>query len=545
MLRLSLIAVLALVLSPAVAAQDPPPLFTDYVVLGTDALVLPDAAWGDLDADGDLDLVLIGGAGPARTPTLRILFQTGDTVAEQPNPSGGEPITVPAVQHVAARFGTPPPFGLWRGSVILLDFDGDGDLDIAASGIAADGRPKLQIVENQGATGFVMGWSQDGTSDGDIEAVDIDGDGDTDLVLTGMDAGQVPVLLVYENRSRDGAGFVARPATATGASNGSLSAADFDRDGDADLLLSGHGPSGAPIMTILRNDGGQFVPVDAGLPALFFPFATFGDADADGDPDILAIGARPGPTLFRGANVFLENRGAVFLDRSELIAGRFSEERVPGRYRGSAGLAEVDGDGLPDLFVTGSIGKLRNDPGGFFVTAGNAGWNLLARDQIIGGLSGRTYAGDHDGDGDVDILTVGESASAGPVLRMQRNTAPRPDIGVLRRNRVPRAPIAEGESVNGSEVLLTWRAGSDPETPVDGLTYEVRLVLDGAVSVQIVPALSIALGRRLMARPGNAGSALSMRVKGLAPGTYRWAVQTIDAAMAGSQFSLDRTFTVR
>lgn len=545
MRRSLLLVLVAMAAAPiAVRAQDPPPLFTDLVVVGADPLAFGDAAWGDLDGDGDLDLVLSGGAGTARTPTLRFLLRTGDISVERPDPFGGEPILVPAVQYASAVVSAPAPTPLWKSRIALLDYDGDSDLDVAVTGAPATGAPRLIVIENRGTTGFLQRWSFDGVSDGDLEAADLDGDGDTDLALAGDGADGSPVALVYENRNRSGEGFVARSHSIEGASLGSLAAADFDLDGDTDLLLTGHSATGAPVASLYRNDGADFAAIPIPMPALYFPSAEWGDIDADGDPDLVATGARLGPMLYHGVNTILENRGGSFVERADWLRGRFPEEDVPGRYRGSPAFGDIDSDGLLDLTLTGSMGKIRNEPGGYYLSAGSVGWNLIPRDRIDGGLSGRTVLGDYDNDSDLDVMAVGESSAAGFVLRIQRNTAPRPDIGISRRNRRAAAPSSLGEVVSGSEVSLSWAAGSDPDTPTPGLTYEVRLgTTEGGG--QVVAARSDASGRRLLPTPGNAGSLRSMRVRDLAPGTYWWSVQTVDAAHAGSAFASTRTFTIR
>ena len=79
-------------------------------------------------------------------------------------------------------------------------------------------------------------------------------------------------------------------------------------------------------------------------------------------------------------------------------------------------LADVDGDGDPDLFVgfNGTTNKLYRNDGGRFV-------DIAAESGVADARPTRAAAfGDWDADGDPDLL-VGFAPGAGPVLRLYRN----------------------------------------------------------------------------------------------------------------------------
>ena len=89
-----------------------------------------------------------------------------------------------------------------------------------------------------------------------------------------------------------------------------------------------------------------------------------------------------------------------------------------------------------------------------------------------------------------------------------------------------------------------WVEGSDRETPTEALSYNIRVgtFLGGN---DVVSSLSNAeTGARYIAARGNAENNLNWSIRGLAPGTYFWSVQTIDTSYIGSAFSPEGTFTV-
>ena len=168
---------------------------------------------GDVDGDGDLDIVDAGGTESGPAGYLRVYRGDG---------RGG---FTPADRRAAIAIPPAP-----RGT-LLADMDGDGDLDVAL------GHPDslVSILLNDGAAGFAPSAGSPfrvaGPAYG-LAAADLNGDGRTDLAAA--TAGSVTVLV------RSGRGFTPAPGSPYPAGPGAyrLAAGDIDEDGRPDLLAS-------------------------------------------------------------------------------------------------------------------------------------------------------------------------------------------------------------------------------------------------------------------------------------------------------------------
>jgi len=180
-----------------------------------------DAAFGDYDEDGDLDILLGGNdnSGNSKVLVYKNLIYDNNT---GPNSEGFQLMT-PLITDFP---GAPRPLA-WG------DYDNDGDLDIALPGAIYQRTP----------TGyFKKPFSIAMISDrGDIVWGDYDNDGDQDLLVTGTDnQSDLPISKVYRNKLEDGLrSFEDIAAPLLGLSNSAAAWGDYDKDGKLDILLSG------------------------------------------------------------------------------------------------------------------------------------------------------------------------------------------------------------------------------------------------------------------------------------------------------------------
>jgi hypothetical protein len=158
--------------------------------------------------------------------------------------------------------------------VVLADFDGDADLDLAFQQTPAS----LRVFLNSGIGGFWAIPTGPSTSSPiyTARAADVDADGDTDLVAT---EGYFPALF----RNHGAGGLLRVPNAFPFLAMADLEFVDIDEDGDLDIVCGGN------FTSLLTNDGtGQFQDASSLMGINSLPQPQLLDFNDDGDTDVCA-----------------------------------------------------------------------------------------------------------------------------------------------------------------------------------------------------------------------------------------------------------------
>lgn len=350
--------------------------------IGSDA----QPAFIDIDDDGDFDLFvgigesLLGGPEPGITMAFR---NTGTA-------------SVPAFTLDNTLVTGIPDIGL-NSYPTFVDLDNDEDYDLVF------GRDLQTLVyyRNTGTKQSPV-WTQNTTTFSGVETstywknptfTDLDYDGDFDLVY-GTDGG---VLYVYRNT-----GTATTPSfqyypdyfkiIKLSGNSATVSLADFDGDGDNDLLSG----MWTGKFIYFRNDGTPTKPIFNQVTTSFsnltvnsYSSPVFVDMDKDGDYDIVS-GALNGQVF-----LFVNNNGTFTQNTTMFSSIDVGWTSIPS-------FADLDGDGDLDLLVGAEAGSetkyYTNDGSNVFTV------NTTAFAGVTFPSYGRPTLADIDNDGDYDLI---------------------------------------------------------------------------------------------------------------------------------------------
>ncbi|MFZ1281819.1 MAG: T9SS type A sorting domain-containing protein [Ignavibacteriaceae bacterium] len=358
--------------------------------IGTDA----QPAFVDIDDDGDLDLFM--GIGESFSLDTTTFPEAGITLGFRNTGTASNPMFTLDNTLVTGI----PDIGL-NSYPTFVDLDNDEDFDLVF------GRD-LQTLVYYRNTGTKQNpiWTANTTTFSGVETSsywknptfsDLDYDGDFDLIY-GTDDG---VLYSYRN-----IGTVTSPSfqnypdyfkiVKLDAGGATVSLADFDNDGDNDLL------SGTWLgkFVYFKNDGTSTKPnfkvnttAFSNLTVNSYSSPIFVDIDKDLDYDIVS-GALSGQVF-----LYINNNG-TFTQNATMFSG------IDVGWMSIPSFADLDNDGDLDLLVGGETGSetkyYTNDGNNVFTV------NTTAFSSVTFPSYGRPILADFDNDGDYD-LTIGDA----------------------------------------------------------------------------------------------------------------------------------------
>lgn len=193
------------------------------------------------------------------------------------------------------------PAGRFPLRVVSTDLNGDGQAEIVATNPSIQPPFTLSVLWNLGDGTFAPAvFYATGAPGRSVDAGDLNGDGHVDLAV-GLQEGDFRVALLMG----DGQGGFASPeliAPFAGRPD-FIDVLDLDGDGDQDILMV---QAAGQEVVVLRNQGsGTFAPEEAqgGTSDAYFAHGATGDVDSDGDPDLVVSRSLSGtlPSVYRNA----------------------------------------------------------------------------------------------------------------------------------------------------------------------------------------------------------------------------------------------------
>ncbi|MHC4840641.1 MAG: FG-GAP-like repeat-containing protein [Planctomycetota bacterium] len=330
-----------------------------------------DAEFGDLDGDGDMDMVTVDW----RNCTIH--FNDG---------TGGFATTASLGVGDEGAYGCS-----------LADMDGDGDLDIimvCAPGSTSTGpvfgQNKVFLNSGTGTFSSVVNFGATDSRTIDVDVGDIDGDGDLDIVTANGDIANYENFIYINNGSASFTQkhFLFYPGTTAYVQDNTwcVRLADADNDGDLDVYFGNFGFTGAVDSYFYLNDGAANFDAQRRKTIISSSVLSLAvaDFDNDGDNDI-AVGTLGSTSSAYYSNYVYWNMGTGSYSS---MAWSSSGESVWGLEP-----ADVDGDGDLDLAV-----GMEQATSFVYLNTGGA----FSGTRTLGASAHNVAFADIDGDGDLD-----------------------------------------------------------------------------------------------------------------------------------------------
>ncbi len=326
------------------------PAFDEHLISGAST---NEIEVGDIDNDGDID----------------VLAGTGLYIND-----GSENFSASSVSDAGVNEND------------LVDLDGDGDLDIVSLGTATN---DFSWLENDGSGSFTTHTVNTGSSQTNVwhtHPIDLDQDGDMDVLST-----QDGRVVWFENDGSEN--FTENilfdfDAITSNYQTRQIKAADFDNDGDIDIVYSAgdiYSTNDVGIEFLRNNGSNSFTRYNVTSADEFAPYIKVIDLDGDNDLDFIAS---------RGAanslSIYTYNGG-----------GSFTRTQITVSSSQGVDAADIDADGDIDFVNNSHISGTswyENDGSQNFTSTVVSTTDGVPDDIVITDL---------DGDGDQDIVHVG------------------------------------------------------------------------------------------------------------------------------------------
>ena len=261
-------------------------IFTEIPFEFADNIINCQFAWGDLDNDGDLDLLVMGS------------FEAFDNYAYLFKNDGNSNFT-----EISQTF-----LPVSQGNIIFADIDNDGDNDIVTGGFNSFNITNhLEIYENNGDFSFTFQTSLEGYFNGDMELRDFDGNGFIDVIKNGTtDTGDSTKM--YLNTGN----FIFNENTSINLTSvgddANIVSADYTGNGEMDFLVSGRLQPYTQLLfstSIFENSGNLSLVENTttGISNNAFNAIEIGDFDNDHDLDAFVLRSDVSKTFTNQSNI--------------------------------------------------------------------------------------------------------------------------------------------------------------------------------------------------------------------------------------------------
>jgi VCBS repeat-containing protein len=349
-------------------------------------------AWGDFDRDGDQDVAVMG---------------TGNTGAVTKIYENRNGVFIDTNQNFAKLYG---------GDISWVDLNKDGWIDLVVSGFNATPQTKVYINDKGTSFNPSAEYGLPQLYSSKMAWGDLDNDGDIDLAISGIDKDEKYVFnILYKEDNQNKFVIEPKTLSGStcyicysfqGFIKGDLKIVDVDLDGDNDIVYNGESSSGQPISNTIYNSHIKTATYNNYNQPLSLKNSTIEVAKMNASQSNLTVLSSGVDS--NGANQFY---ASTILMGDNSGPGMAMGVPFPKLKSGDIAVADFNNDGTNDILFTGeNSAGIPTTKLYFQDTNGNYKESPI----VLEGLRNSTANWvDYDMDGDLDLFLTGTSATGG------------------------------------------------------------------------------------------------------------------------------------
>ncbi len=296
-------------------------------------------------------------------------------------------------------------------SIGKLDYNNDGFTDFIIKGLNAENTESTILYISDGNGSYT---TQDlaipGTSNGKMKIEDLNNDDLSDIIVTGSDDNYNYIAKLYL-QNLDG-NFIEADVPFFGSTYNDITIFDANNDGNIDVLLTGFSGSYAPETKLYLNNGAAvFTESTTILADVYFSTSSAADYDNDGDMDVLISGFN---SAYVPSTILYNNDGT----------GNFTENTavtLRQLYWGTSNFVDYDNDGDLDIFLSGADANTNAYAKFYKNTNGDFTEDTNAEIGIYGTYVSAADWSDYDNDGDLDFVLTGLNSNSDAITKVYTN----------------------------------------------------------------------------------------------------------------------------
>ncbi len=385
------------------------------------------------------------------------------------------------------------------------DLDNDGDLDIAFGSRKSDENDPTDLYVAINPGNITTKWktllvANTKHAIDRVEIADFDGDKKNDIaVAEERFPGKKPDANIYWFKNN---GFPEKNdfnsnKIYTGYSVNNLDAADLDKDGDIDLVSCEHKGKDYPLLVFENNGKGKFKLHKPEKNKESHLGTQLSDLDKDGDLDIVSIGW----DNYKYLHLWRNDAIVREFTWNHLSSGK-GDLPVPsnGKQQTASLVADLDKDGHMEVVVT----ERTHSPSVSWIRKVNGKWQKFIMDNDHLRIeAGSSYA-DIDNDGDLDVIFAGEGASnkvwwwENPYPDYEKNTPWKRRLIKNKGDNKHHDQIFGDFDGDGQKELVFWNQGAQtlffseiPDNPKETKAWEYKAIYTYSEDSEMQPVVGL------------------------------------------------------